>query len=141
MAREAYLKVQRYQNPTMRYLNSSGSTILAGQIVKIDVSSTQCIAGVVVADIANGETGIINVKDVFAVPCGASQSFANGDIVYWNNEGQDAIPAADANGTDDFVLGSAYKATTGEFVWVALNDGPSAYTRNSSSSSSSSSSS
>ena len=136
MARSAYLKIERYKNRTQRYTPSAATE--AGTPVKIDISSTQCIAGVTVDDIAASGTGIVDVGNVFAFPCGAAQTFDEGDVVAWNYEGSNAIPYASMNGTDDFVLGNAYKSTTGSWVWVALNDGPTAYTRNSSSSSSSS---
>lgn len=140
MSRVAYLKIETEHNETRQYTNSTAAAIDAGTPVKIDISSTQCIAGVAIADIAVDATGMIDCGNVYAFPCGAAQSFAEGDIVYYNDEGSNAIPAADANGTDDFVLGTAYKASTGSFVWVSMNYGPTAFTRNSSSSSSSSTS-
>jgi predicted RecA/RadA family phage recombinase len=129
MAREAFLKVQRSENPTIKYTNASDTDIGAGQVVQVVVdANSSAIAGVTVADIDASCSGIVDVGNVYAFPCGASQSFSAGGTVYWSDASQAAIPVTAATDTtSDFVLGSAYKSTTGSFVWVGLNDGPDAY--------------
>ena len=108
MARTVFLKKERYLNRTQRYTNGSGSDIEAGTPVKIDISSTQCIAGVTLDDIDNGDTGMVDVGNVYAYPCGAAQTFEEGDVVAWNNEGSNAF--ADAYGIA--LLPSLFHATT-----------------------------
>ena len=141
MAREAYFrKVVTKDEACMRYTPSTALT--EGEVCKVNISATQCIAGVPVTDIAASSTGMIDITNIYAFPCAAAQTFAEGAIVYWDDEGSAAIPAANANGTDDFCLGTCVKTratTDSAFVEVRLNYGVSAFARNNSSSSSSSS--
>ena len=143
MAREALLaKRITDQDATMRY--TPAVAVTAGQVVKVDISDTRCIAGVALETLAAGATGTIDIANVYDFPCGSAETFSAGDQVFWDHEGNLAIPQASANGTDDFCLGTCVKAraiSDKAYVRVRLNFGDQAYVRNSSSSSSSSSSS
>lgn len=140
MSREAYLaKRVTDQDATMRFTPSVAVT--AGEVVKVDISATRCIAGVSLEDVAANATGTMDIKNIYDFPCGAAQTFAEGAQVFWDHEGSKAIPQASANGADDFELGTCQQAratTDKAFVRVRLNAGPSQFVRNSSSSSSSS---
>ena len=140
MAREAFFKMRVTSDTgTSRYTPASAET--EGQVVKINISSSKCVAGVTTADIAANATGTIDVTNIYAVTTAAAQTYALGAQVYWDYEGSKAIPAASANGADDFFIGTVMRAktsTTDTFVWVRLNWGPSEFVRNASSSSSSS---
>lgn len=138
MSREAYLaKRVTDQDATMRFTPSVAVT--AGEVVKVDISATRCIAGVSLEDVAANATGTMDIKNIYDFPCASNQTFAAGAQVFWDNEGSKAIPQASANGLDDFELGTCQQAratTDTAFVRVRLNAGPSQYVRNSSSSSS-----
>lgn len=141
MSREAYLeRLVTDQDATMRH--TPGVAVDAGEVIKINISATKAIAGIPLADIAANTAGAVDIKNIYRFPCGAAQTFSEGDQVYWDNEGSKAIPEASSNGADDFCLGSCVKtraATDSAFVSVRLNYGPSQFIRESSSSSSSSS--
>lgn len=142
MARTVYLARRvSDQDTAMRYTNGTGSSIAAGNPCKIEVSSSKAIAGVALETIANGATGMMDIGNIYDFPCAAAQTFSEGDQVYYNTEGLNAIPASQANGLDDYCLGTCVKtraATDPAFVQVRLNFGPSQFVLLGSSSSSSS---
>ena len=139
MAREAYLKkIVNDQNATIDYTPAAADT--EGQVVKINISATRCVAGVTQCDIAANETEQVDTDNIYAITCASDQEFSVGEQVFWDYENSQAVPEADANGTDDFCIGTCERASTGSWVWVRLNWGSSEFNRVSSSSSSSSSS-
>lgn len=70
------------------YLNTSGSTILAGTVLK--VADTFAIA---VGDIPNNESGVIYAAGRYrlAKPTGVGQDLAQGDLVGFNTGTQQTI--------------------------------------------------
>jgi predicted RecA/RadA family phage recombinase len=138
MARTCYKKIDKCAVPTRQYTNATGTAIGAGTLIKLNISATQCIAGVTEADIANGATGMIDDKSVFAIPCAHATAFAEGARVCWNAEASLAIAYATLSGTDDFLVGSCYKTKgtadlpDNHYVWVQLNHGAEAFLRQSS---------
>ncbi len=135
MARTCYFKISRAVGGSRQYTNGGVTTVTAGTMVKLNVSDTECIAGITVADIAASATGMIYDAGIVSVPCGAAQSFSIGEIIVWDNSESAAIPYASRNDDDDFVIGTCYKATAGTTVEVDLNNGPKEFYRNSFSSS------
>jgi predicted RecA/RadA family phage recombinase len=64
---------------TVNYTNASGSTIAAGSIV----AAGHCL-GVAIADIADGETGALQVKGKVTAPKVSAAVFAVGEKLVWD---------------------------------------------------------
>ena len=97
MAREALLaKRITDQDATMRH--TPAVAVTAGQVVKVDISDTRCIAGVALETLAAGATGTIDIANVYDFPCGSVETFSAGDQVFWDHEGNLAIPQGQQTG-------------------------------------------
>lgn len=64
----------------MNYSNSSGSTIASGDVVKVGN-----LIGVAGKDIADGDSGPVNLEGVFSLTKVGSQAWAQGDKVFWDH--------------------------------------------------------
>jgi predicted RecA/RadA family phage recombinase len=91
------------------------NTVADGQTVTItagaDIESGQgvltgAIFGVAITDIANGAEGVVAVEGVFTLPKAASQAWAQGVKVYWNNTAKNCTTTA----TSNTLIGFAYAA-------------------------------
>lgn len=75
----------RYVQPgkAIEYTNASEETIRYGDVVAL----TNCI-GVASADIAPGETGVIELSGVYEMPADTSAAFTQGQKLYWDASGK-----------------------------------------------------
>lgn len=90
------------EGQTVDYPNSSGSTILRGQVVDLGVW-----IGVAIADIEDGETGAIQIEGAFQFKKYTGEVISLGAVVYWD-EGTNT-----ASGTiaySEAVIGRCIKA-------------------------------
>lgn len=67
------------------YTNTTGSTIVSGTSasVKALVTGTSGMCGIPVADIANGESGWLDVEGVFLLDKTTGQAYVAGTVLYW----------------------------------------------------------
>ena len=63
----------------LNYTNSTGSDISAGDVVVFG-----SILGIAVADIDNGDTGVLQVSGVFNLTALTTDTFTVGQLVYWD---------------------------------------------------------
>jgi predicted RecA/RadA family phage recombinase len=83
------------------YANATGSTILSGAVVVMGAR-----IGVALVDIPDGQTGSVQVKEVFSLPKKATDVIGQGDLVYW-----DATPGEiTTTATDNTLAGYAFAA-------------------------------
>jgi predicted RecA/RadA family phage recombinase len=136
MSREAYFKIKTSDyNTGVRFTNNGtnhaeAAAIVAGQVVRIPGdANTEAIAGVAMEAIAVNATGMVDTDNVYAFLSASATTWAEGDEVWWNHEGNLAVASGTAAGATDVCLGHAYKAkVNGEtYVWVRLNFGPAAF--------------
>lgn len=64
---------------TIDYTNADSEAILVGDVVKL---GTFC--GIAETDIAPGERGAVAISKVWDVPAASGETFAAGDVLYWN---------------------------------------------------------
>ena len=72
----------RYIQPgkAIEYTNAGEETIRYGDVVAL----TSCI-GVAAADIAPGETGVIELSGVYEMPAETTAAFTQGQTLYWDS--------------------------------------------------------
>lgn len=79
----------------------SGSALSAGQVVDLGT-----FVGVAITDIADGVTGALAIEGIFDFAKYTGQSFAVGDIVYWD-EGTNT--ATSTSGYSEATIGKCVK--------------------------------
>ena len=104
---------KNYVQPGEVMDHTATADITAGDVVVIGQR-----VGVALNDIANGDVGPVQVAGVFEVPKDTAVAFAQGDLVYWDD---DAGNADDTNTNP--LMGYAFDgaAETGTTVLVKLN--------------------
>ncbi|MHC1701500.1 MAG: DUF2190 family protein [Humidesulfovibrio sp.] len=105
------------------YTNSSGVDIASGDPVLVGATF-----GVAVADIADGESGTLDLKGVYEVRKAAGEAISLGGNLYWDADGdpQGAVSGTGcltATSTDNVYAGKAFAAagTTATVVQINLN--------------------
>lgn len=66
------------------YLNSTGSTITSGSVVRLVTGTSGCI-GIAVADIANGDTGELEITNVHELDKTTGEAWTLLQVLYWDN--------------------------------------------------------
>jgi len=75
----------------LNYTNSTGSDISAGDVVVFG-----SILGIAVADIDNGDTGVLQVSGVFNLTALSTDTFTVGQLVYWDTTNSRLTETVDA---------------------------------------------
>ena len=106
----------RHEGIRISYANATGSTISSGDVV---VMNSRFI-GIAVADIANGDTGVVEVKRCHNLDAKTADSWSQGAKVYWDdteNELTDTVGTNPYAGT----AAEAKTATTDTDIDILLN--------------------
>lgn len=112
----------RGEGAVIQYSNSSGSTITSGSVVVVGQQ-----IGVALVDIADGESGSVQMEGVFDLPKADAAVIAQGEMIVWdvsagNFDDNAAVPATgDVSGCCVATEGKG--ATTGATIKVKLNVG------------------
>jgi len=98
------------------WINGTGSNVAAGDVVVVG-----CLVGVAVADIANGESGVLEVTGSWVLPAVNDTAFSAGDLLYWDATTKKATKTEAGNA----VLGAclANKVTAGTSCVALINQG------------------
>ncbi len=86
MSRNGYASTFKQAGNTIRYTNSTGSTITAGSVVEIADSATDGMIGIAVTDIPDGEEGVLEVTGVHKLPKLTGVVIAAGTTAYWDDD-------------------------------------------------------
>lgn len=80
------------QGNTLQWTNDTGSDVASGDGVVVGT-----IFGVAAGDIANGETGILNLVGVYELPKTGTQAWTVGAAIYWDATPGEATTVASGN--------------------------------------------
>lgn len=80
------------QGNTLNWTNGTGSDVSSG-----DVVVTQDTIGIAAGDIADGESGILNLVGTYQVTKVGSQAWTHGQKVYWDTGNSRATTVAEGN--------------------------------------------
>lgn len=107
MARKAFYGKKTGVVSTMRYTNASGVTIPAGTPILVGT-----IVGILLEDLANGATGVIDCDNEYDIVCEAATTCVTGDEIWYNPATGYAINGAPYGVSAAFFVGYATKART-----------------------------
>lgn len=80
------------EGDVINYTNTSGSTITSGSGVLVGAW-----LGVALADIANTQTGSVQIANVFTLPKLGTDTVAQGAALYWDNTNKRLTTTASGN--------------------------------------------
>jgi predicted RecA/RadA family phage recombinase len=137
MAREAELRQNIGEAVEWTWTNSTGTAVVAGEVLAVATISGKRKAVVALENIANGSSGQVMVKGRVNIKKQTSRAFTLGATVWWVAASNYADTAAYATLMTDFVAGQCSKAAAAadNNVEVDLNEGTQACSIGSSSSS------
>ena len=87
--------------------HTAAADILSGDVVVIGVR-----IGIAVADIKNGETGSLDVEDVYELPKKSADTFAQGALCYWDNVAKNITTTSASNTLAGYAAAPAGASTT-----------------------------
>lgn len=106
---------------------NSGSAVSSGDVVAIG-SNGDAILGVALVDIANGETGSVQIEGVFDLPKVDAAVIAQGEYVIWDSSAgkfdDNAATPASGDVSDGAIAWEGLGATTSENIKVKLTGRP-----------------
>lgn len=106
---------------------NGGSAVSSGDVVVIG-SNGDAILGVALVDIANGETGSVQIEGVFDLPKVDAAVIAQGEYVIWDSSAgkfdDNAATPASGDVSDGAIAWEDLGATTSENIKVKLTGRP-----------------